>query len=64
MLSKDSFLVSNGGSSAQGHDAGLVDRPVGVTQQNVWETSLKCVQAQEGRLLHYLQWDVGTCYIL
>ena len=54
MFSKSSFLVSDGGPSAQGDDAGLVDRSVGVTEQNVWEASLQRVLAQEGRLLHYL----------
>ena len=36
--------------------AGLVDLPVGVAQQNVWEASLQHVQAQERRLLHDLRW--------
>ena len=54
MFSKSSFLDSDGGPSAQGDDAGLVDRSVGVTEQNVWEASLQRVLAQEGRLLHYL----------
>ena len=64
MLSKKCFLVSDGDASAQGDDAGIVNGSVGVTQQNVRETSLQGVLAQEGGLLHHLERDEGAPYIL